>query len=98
MAHILLLNYPDTSLKILRLEIHVFISNVKWGYTQLVSQILLDLCVRIIFQVDNRKLSEYGVPIMAQWLTNPTSTHEYVGTIPGLAQWIKDPELPWAVV
>ena len=39
-----------------------------------------------------------GVPLVAQGVTNPTSTHEDVGSIPGLAQWIKDPVLPWAVV
>ena len=27
---------------------------------------------------------------MAQWLTNPTRTHEVTGLIPGLAQWVKD--------
>ena len=32
-----------------------------------------------------------GVPIVAQWLTNPTRNHEVVGLIPGLAQWGKVP-------
>ena len=26
---------------------------------------------------------------MTQWLTNPTRKHEVVGSIPGLAQWLR---------
>ena len=31
-----------------------------------------------------------GAPVVAQWLTNPTRNHEVVGSIPALAQWVKD--------
>ena len=33
---------------------------------------------------------DMGVPVMAQWVKNRTSILEDVGSIPGLAQWIKE--------
>ena len=37
---------------------------------------------------------KYGVPVVAQWLTNPTRNHEVAGSVPALAQWVNDPALP----
>ena len=38
--------------------------------------------------------STRGVPVVAQWLTNPTRNHEVSSLIPGLTQWVKDLVLP----
>ena len=36
-----------------------------------------------------KKILTLGVLIVAQQVKNPTSIHENVGSIPGLAQWIR---------
>ena len=41
------------------------------------------------------RIGKDGVPVVAQWLTNPTRNHEVASSIPGLAQWVKDPTLLW---
>ena len=35
-----------------------------------------------------------GVPVVVQWLTNPTRNHGVAGSVSGLAQWVKDLVLP----
>ena len=46
----------------------------------------------LFFNIISKKCR--GVLIVAQQVKNPTSIHEVVGLIPGLAQWVRDLALP----
>ena len=41
-----------------------------------------------------KKIELQGVPVVVQWLTNPTRNHEVAGSVPALAQWVNDVALP----
>ena len=41
------------------------------------------------------KVTVVGVAVLALWLMSPTGV---AGSVPGLAQFVGDPALPWAVV
>ena len=45
-------------------------------------------------QINKIRNEKGGVPVVAQWLTNPTRNHEVAGSVPALAQWVNDPALP----
>ena len=45
-----------------------------------------------------KKQNNFRVPVVTQQVKNLTSIHEDVGSVPGLAQWIKDLSLPQAAV
>ena len=57
-----------------------------------------NISYKSIYYFKNILRISFGVPIVAQQLTNLTSIHEDSGLIPGLTLWVKDLALLWAVV
>ena len=52
------------------------------------------LAWELLHAVGTIKKEKQGVPVVAQWLANPTRNHEVAGSVPAFAQWVKDPALP----
>ena len=74
----------------------IYILNQLWPISQTSYKIhnWSDLNVKHIkYNTSRRKLF-----MILNWVTNPTSIHEDVGSIPGLIQGIDDLALPWTVV
>ena len=70
-----------------------------------ISIIVTHCYTTIIICLPYKTTEPRGVPIVAQWLTNPIVAQWLTnpnmrlrGSIPGLAQWVKDLALLWAVV
>ena len=38
---------------------------------------------------------QFGIPIVAQRVMNPTRIHEDAGSIPDFTQWVGEPALLW---
>ena len=62
--------------------------------TMLYSRKLTEHCKPAIMEKIKIILKKSGVPVVTQWLTNPTRNHEVASSIPDLAQWVEDLVLP----
>ena len=67
----------------------------KFKNTEIVSSIFSNHNAMVLeINIRKKKKKNLEFPIVAQWLTNPTSIHEDTGLIPGLTQGVKDLVLP----
>ena len=70
------------------------IIEIKKRIMMLITQKSQKVGIRVIGRLNTEINHKFGVPVLAQWLTNPTSNHEVAGSVPARAQWVKDPAFP----
>ena len=64
-----------------------------------ISKVMLEsLKSGFLFLAPSIKIALVGSSCHGSVVMNPSSIHDDVASIPVLAQWVKDPALPWAVV
>ena len=67
-------------------------SNMESTMLSEISQTGKDILYDITYMLNLK--STTGVPVVAQWLTNPIRNHEIAGSVPALAHWVNDLVLP----
>ena len=64
----------------------------------IINKIIITMLLNHKYSERALKKKNSGVSFVAQWLTNLTRNHDVAGWTPGLAQWVKDPAGPLALL
>jgi len=96
LSHICYLYILDIKLYDLKFSsAHFIFLIVCFTVQKLLSLMEFFLCIFAFVAFEELYKKKYmGVPVVAQWLTNPTRNHEVAGSVPALPQWVNDLALP----